>query len=848
MYNNFTLNSLKKRPSSFWAFLLVAFLGAQTLWAQNKIVGFVNDALTNKPLPFATILINNSISVITDAEGKFEITLTNETKEVQVSYAGFESQSVSLTPQTGFYQVGLKPTNELNEVVVFGEDLRARRIMQRVFEARNENNPLKKLYAYSYKAYEKILVTADIDTVQMLQEQNQYKLADTTDLSAADSLDINLLKQLEKSHLYLSEKISELHFNKGNGLTEVVKAHRMGGFSEPVYEVWAVDLQTKSWYSERITLLGTDFSNPVSASGLNRYNFKLKDTLTASGRETYVIDFFPKNYDRPGNLKGTLYIDTQSFGIQRAIIEAAGDNGVEIRATQNFQFIDSINLWFPTDKELIIRQSPQSGRVEVMSGAISVVPQKEDEHVKNVSEIVYFLTDYQVYDLKVNPKAEKFPYIANVVYEAEAHRLFEEVWNDLRPKKAKERDLATYQMLDSLVAAQKIEKKINLSRKLLAGWYPTKYIDWDLRTLIKYNNLEGFRTGLGFVTNEVFSSRFKLDGYGVYGLKDTALKYSFGGAYKIFPKAQTWLGMSWIDDLQEVGNTTFLTDQRIFSLFEPRLFNIELFYDTQILNFYAEHNLAANIFTKFQVSRGNYFTKFDYTFLNGNRSFSFFNLGTLTWSFQYNPFSRYVRTHKGLQEVKQGFPKFSLQFTKSMSGFLSGDFNFFKTEGRILHEWKHLNNTKTIFLFEGAWATGDIPVTHLYHMSPNNPNDDRLMGRFSVAGRNSFETMFFGEFFSDRFAALHVKHKFNRFNWGKKFRPELILISRAAIGDVSDTNKHDGITFKSIEDGFYESGLEFNKLFKGFGISLFYRYGPNSLPTFEDNLSFKFTYYFSFNL
>lgn len=822
-------------------------MGVQSASAQNKIVGFVKDAITNKPIPFATVLINNSVSVITDAEGKFEVTLTNETKEVKVSYAGFESQSVSLTPQTGFYQIGLKPKNELEEVVVFGEDLRARKVMETALALKDKNNPLKKLNNYSYTAYEKILVTADLDTVRMLDNQTRKKLIDSTDLSTADSLDLALLNQLSKSHLYLSEKISEIYFEKGKGSTEKVKAHRMGGFSEPVYEVWAIDLQTKSWYEERITLLGTDFSNPLSAAGLNRYNFKLKDTLNTSGRGIYAIDFFPKNYDRPGNLKGTLFIDTLNFGIQRSIIEAAGENGVEISATQDFSFIDSLGIWFPTNKELVIRQSPGSGRVEVMSGGISVVPQSEEERVKNVSEIVYFLTDYKVYDIKVNSPRVQFSVGADVVYEPQAHLLSKEVWDTLRPQKAGEREWTTYEMLDSLVAAQKIEKKINLGRKLLAGWYPTKYIDWDLRTLIKFNSFEGFRTGLGFVTNEAFSPRFKLDGYGVYGFKDTALKYSIGGAFKAFPKTQTWLGVSWVDDLQEVGNTTFLTDQRIFSLFEPRLFNIELFYDTQILNFYAEHNLTSNVFTKFQVSRGNYFTKFDYNFLNGGQSFSFFNLGTLTWSFQYNPFSRYINTHKGLQEVKQGFPKFSLQLTKSMSGFLSGDFNFFKTEGKILHEWKHLNNTKTTFLFEGAWATGDIPLTHLYHMSPNNPNDDRLMGRFSVAGRNSFETMFFGEFFSDRFAALHVKHKLNRFNLGNKFRPELILISRAAIGDVSDRDKHDGIAFKSIEEGFYESGFELNKLFKGFGISLFYRYGPNSLPTFEDNLSFKFTYYFSFN-
>lgn len=831
------------------AFLLCLFLSAQFAFSQNKIIGFVKDAVTNKPLPFATILINNSISVITDAEGKFEVTLTNETKNVKVSYSGFESQSVSLTPQTGFYQIGLVPGNALNEVTVFGEDKRSRRIMEKAVALRHQNNSEKRVRDYSYRAYEKILVTADLDTVSSLQDSIRKLQSAGEDLTGSDSLDINLLRQLSSSHLYLSEKISDQFYNEKTGQTEKIVAHRMGGFTEPVYEVLAVDLQTKNWYKDRLLLLGTEFSNPLSSPGLQRYNYKITDTISEEGRGIYVMDFYPKDYQKPGNLKGTLFLDTITLGLQRTIIQAAGNNGIDIKATQDFRWLDSIQVWFPADKELVIRQSNQAARIEALGGDLSLMPQTEEGKIKNISEVVYFLADYTVENLQINQGITKVKSNgSDVVYASDAHLLNPKQWDSLRPQPATQRDLNTYRMLDSLVAAQKIEKKINLGRKLLAGWYPTKYVDWDLRTLIKYNSFEGFRTGLGFVTNEAFSDKFRLDGYGVYGFKDTSLKYSFGGAYKIAPATQTWVGVSWVDDLQEVGNSTFLTDQRIFSLFEPRLFNIELFYDTQILNLYAEHNLSASLFTKFQISRGNYFTKFDYTFLNDGQSFSFYNLGTASWSFQYNPFSRFVSTHKGLKEVKQGFPKFSLQLTKSIDGFLSGDFNFFKTEGRVLHEWKHLNKTKTTFLLEAAWADGDIPVTHLYHMSPNNPNDDRLMGRFSVAGRNSFETMFFGEFFSDRFAALHIKHQFNPFNWGRKFRPELLLISRAAVGDVSNVNKHNGITFKSIEDGFYESGFEFNKLFKGFGLSLFYRYGPNSLPTFEDNLSFKFTYYFSFNL
>ncbi|MDP2059317.1 MAG: carboxypeptidase-like regulatory domain-containing protein, partial [Flavobacteriaceae bacterium] len=102
------------------------------IFSQNKIIGFVKDMASSKPLPFATILINNSISVITDAEGKFEITLTNETKEVKVSYLGFETQKISLTPQSNFYQINLNPKVEnLDEVTVYARDNAALRILKK---------------------------------------------------------------------------------------------------------------------------------------------------------------------------------------------------------------------------------------------------------------------------------------------------------------------------------------------------------------------------------------------------------------------------------------------------------------------------------------------------------------------------------------------------------------------------------------------------------------------------------------------------------------------------------------------------------------------------------------------
>lgn len=103
--------------------------------------------------------------------------------------------------------------------------------------------------------------------------------------------------------------------------------------------------------------------------------------------------------------------------------------------------------------------------------------------------------------------------------------------------------------------------------------------------------------------------------------------------------------------------------------------------------------------------------------------------------------------------------------------------------------------------------------------------------------------MYFSEFFSDRLATLQIKHKLRPFKISNSFKPELALISRYAIGDVSNKDKHIGISFKSLQQGYQESGFEINKLFAGFGLSFAYRYGAYHLPKFEDNIAFKFTFY-----
>jgi len=102
--------------------------------------------------------------------------------------------------------------------------------------------------------------------------------------------------------------------------------------------------------------------------------------------------------------------------------------------------------------------------------------------------------------------------------------------------------------------------------------------------------------------------------------------------------------------------------------------------------------------------------------------------------------------------------------------------------------------------------------------------------------------MFFNEFFSDKIASIQIKHHLKPFVISEKIQPELVLITRHAIGDINNVEKHQNIAFGSLKEGYSESGFEINKILFGFGLSFAYRYGAYHLPTFQENLSFKFTF------
>ena len=66
------------------------------------------------------------------------------------------------------------------------------------------------------------------------------------------------------------------------------------------------------------------------------------------------------------------------------------------------------------------------------------------------------------------------------------------------------------------------------SSPFVSGYYPIGFFDVDLKYLLKYNNYESFRLGIGGITNNRLSEIFKVNGYLAYGFKDDEYKYGLG--------------------------------------------------------------------------------------------------------------------------------------------------------------------------------------------------------------------------------------------------------------------------------------------------------------------------------
>lgn len=826
--------------------LLLLFLIPIFAVSQNKIQGIVLDSKTKKPLPFASIVTNTNFGTLTDVDGKFYIKAKNSFNQLTISYVGYQSVSIPIGLNDKYINIKLIASVEnLDEILITAKENPALQIIRNTIKNKPTNNIEKALNSFKFTTYNKILVTANPDSISGKIDSTFVIKNGNKNLIEIDSSNYKFKKEIDKHHLYITEKISEFQFQKGKKKKEVILASRMAGLQQPIYEFLGVTFQDFSFYNEFYTIAGTKYINPVAKNALKHYNYKILDTIQNSIGKSLLIYFKPKEKKEVLGIEGVLYIDSKSFALTKAMAELKGI--VNIKATQNYSFVEKYKTWFPKNMNIVLKKGDNNENISLFGGTVKFDSSKKNDSIistnkKSESDVTYFISESTNTNISINIPVKVKSSSTTIHFKDDAHKKPNTFWNKYRSDSLSERGEAAYIILDSLAQEEGVDKKINLARNILKGYYPTKYIKLNLGKIINLNNYEGLRIGFGGVTNANFSSKYKIESYVAYGTKDTNVKYSFGPSFRINRDSNTWFGINYTNDIKEAASLDFIAENTSFSPVNPRNLNISKFYQYKTVSTYLKHDIQANLEAKIQFSSGDYKPVFDYQYISETQNLNEYKLTTATFGLQYNPRSEYMNSPLGKLNIKKEFPQFTFQISKSFKNVFESDFNFTQINFRALHKIKRLRKATTHILAEGGIVFGDTPISHLYNSTPNYTFKNPWRKRITLAGKNSFETMGYNEFISDKFAAIHIKHEIKSFKITSKFKPQVTLVTRAAIGDISQPSSHIGLEFKNLKKGYLESGIELNSLFKGFGFSSFYRYGHYKNPEWSDNLAIKLTY------
>ncbi|MEQ8625054.1 MAG: DUF5686 family protein [Vicingaceae bacterium] len=796
-------------------FLAILFLLSFCLLkAQQPIEGKVIDAESKKPLAFVNIQINNSSrGISTDINGKFKFLGSTKIDSLKFSYLGYDKKTLSKKElQQINYTVSLKANAyELEEVEILPGINPAHRIIEAAIENKDINNP-EKATEFSYESYNKLVFTGKSDSTI---SQDSISNLDSTD---KETIDI-----LKKRHLFLMESVTERNHIPPTHSKEIVVASRVSGLKNPLFSLIGTQLQSFTLYDTYVKLLGGNYLSPVTEGSINKYLFVLEDTLFQGSDTVYSISFRPRKGKFFDGLKGVITINTNGFAVQNFIAETINSSSFHVKIQQKFEYINK-EQWFPTQLNTIIIMADEDfGKIKptgVGTSFIRNITLSSDLSKKEIGNTILKMAD-------------------------DAGKKEESYWENYREDSLTEKEKNTYQFVDSIGEEANFDKKIFVYQALLKGLLPVGPFDLILNRFLDYNGYEGFRLGIGAETNDKLLKHFRVGGYFTYGFKDEKSKYGTHITWTPESNRQFTTQISYANDVIESGGSSFFKDrtnpfssENFQKLFILQMDNIEKYQFS--VSFQALRDFNFTFFGNTQARKINFD---NYVFndpalaFNDHQEqlFKLAEVGVETrWSFR----EKFVEMFGIKTPISYNYPIVHLKYTRGIAGLLEGDFDYNRIDLKVEKTVLLKNLGQSFFRLNAGFIDQSIPITAQYRATGTFNENLPLVADFS------FQTAAPNEFFQDQYVSFFYKHSFKNLLYNSEsFNPVLVVSTALGFGQMNSPSDHQNIEFTSMEKGFYESGVQIDRLieFINLGIGAFYRYGPYSNEEIEDNFAFKIT-------
>ena len=782
------------------SFLLFLLLGCCISVSAQNIQGVVTDSLTNEPIPYLSVFYEGKgVGSITDNDGNYKVETRKGWNKLTFSAEGYETKVENIIPGvTKKLNMRMRPDDiMLDEVVVKPKREKYSRknnpaveLMKKVI-AHKKNNKLSENDYYQYNKYQKITMSLNDVTPEML-EKGMYKkmpfLKDQIELCEETNKFILPISvdETASQKIYRKHPKSEKTIIKGMSSTGVNELFATGDMLSTVLKDVFTDVNI---YDNDIRLLQYPFISPISSSdAISFYKFYIMDTTFVDKDKCFHLTFVPNNSQDFG-FTGHLYVlADSSYTVKKCTMNLPKKSGVNfvdnMDIIQEFEQLPNGEWVLKTD-DMIVEMT----LMKIMQGF----------QIRRTTRYSDYAFDELPQQLFKRKGAE--------IKEADAMMRGDDFWNQYRPVPLTQTESSMDMLVKRLEQIPGFKYVIFVLKAFIENFVetgtkeqPSKGDIGPVNTMISNNYIDGLRLRMSAQTTANLNPHLFFKGYYAYGFKDHRSKYMGEVEYSFnkkeylpreFPKNS--ITFSYQYDVMSPTDKFLKTDKdNVFVSFKTSTVdqmsyvrNIALKYENE-----TQFGLKTTVEVKHSTDEPTgglaYITNDDQKTLVPE-----IQTMEASLAFRYAPGETFVNTKQRRIPVSFDAPVFTLSHTAGFKGVLGGEYNYNLTEiGLYKRFWFSSWGKIDMFVKGGAqWNKVPVPVLIM-------PADNLSY----ILQRETFSLINNMEFLNDRYASLDVSWDlngkiFNRIPLLKKLKWREAIGFKMLYGHLTDKNnpmKHPG--------------------------------------------------------
>ena len=782
------------------SFLLFLLLGCCISVSAQNIQGVVTDSLTNEPIPYLSVFYEGKgVGSITDNDGNYKVETRKGWNKLTFSAVGYVTKVVNIIPGvTKNLNVRMRPDDiMLDEVVVKPKREKYSRknnpaveLMKKVI-AHKKNNKLSENDYYQYNKYQKITMSLNDVTPEML-EKGMYKkmpfLKDQIELCEETNKFILPISvdETASQKIYRKHPKSEKTIIKGMSSTGVNELFATGDMLSTVLKDVFTDVNI---YDNDIRLLQYPFISPISSSdAISFYKFYIMDTTFVDKDKCFHLTFVPNNSQDFG-FTGHLYVlADSSYTVKKCTMNLPKKSGVNfvdnMDIIQEFEQLPNGEWVLKTD-DMIVEMT----LMKIMQGF----------QIRRTTRYSDYAFDELPQQLFKRKGAE--------IKEADAMMRGDDFWNQYRPVPLTQTESSMDMLVKRLEQMPGFKYVIFVLKAFIENFvetgtkeHPSKVDIGPVNTMISNNYIDGLRLRMSAQTTANLNPHLFFKGYYAYGFKDHRSKYMGEVEYSFnkkeylpreFPKNS--ITFSYQYDVMSPTDKFLKTDKdNVFVSFKTSTVdqmsyvrNIALKYENE-----TQFGLKTTVEVKHSTDEP---TGGLVNTTNDVQETLVPEIQTMEASlaFRYAPGETFVNTKQRRIPVSFDAPVFTLSHTAGFKGVLGGEYNYNLTEIGLYKRFWFSSWGKIDMFVKGGAQWNKVPFPLLIMPAANLSY---------ILQRETFNLINNMEFLNDRYASLDVSWDlngkiFNRIPLLKKLKWREAIGFKMLYGHLTDKNnpmKHPG--------------------------------------------------------